>query len=80
MADNFSEKQWKFGEAADHLAISKATLKRLTMIELANGATDIGTVRIGPKQAHTLYTYPDSALRRIHNRILGGYYGRPKLG
>jgi hypothetical protein len=48
------------------------------MIELSEGATDIGTVRIGPK-AHTLYTYTDSALRRIHNRMAGGYYGRPAI-
>jgi hypothetical protein len=56
------------------LGISKPTLKRLTLIELQNGALDIGTMRLGPKQAHVLYVYPESALRRIHNRIMGGYY------
>jgi hypothetical protein len=76
-ADTFDERQWKYRDAADHLAISKGTLKRLTMIELAEGATGIGTLRIGPKKAQTLYTYADSALRRIHNRMTGGYYGRP---
>jgi len=75
--DTFNEKHWKYQEAADHLAISKGTLKRLTMIELSEGAIDIGTVKIGPKKAHTLYTYTDSALRRVHNRMVGGYYGRP---
>ena len=80
MRDTFSEKQWQFGEAAKHLAISKSTLKRLTLKELAEGASDIGTVRNGPKKAHTLYTYPESTLRRIHNRMMGGYYGRPLVG
>jgi hypothetical protein len=75
--DTFNEKQWKYKDAADHLAISKGTLKRLTMMELAEGAPGIGTLRIGPKKAQTLYTYADSALRRIHNRMTGGYYGRP---
>jgi hypothetical protein len=79
-SDTFNEKHWKFGEAACHLGISKTTLKRLTLIELQNGATDIGTMRIGPKQAHVLYVYPESALRRIHNRIMGGYYDQRRRG
>ena len=79
-SDPFNEKHWKFGEAACHLAISKATLKRLTLIEVRNGATDIGTLRIGPKKAHVLYVYPESALRRIHNRIMGGYYDQRRRG
>jgi hypothetical protein len=40
-------------------------------------SSGIGTVRIGPKKAQTLYTYADSALRRTYNRMTGGYYGRP---
>jgi hypothetical protein len=79
-SDTFDEKHWKFGEAASHLGISKTTLKRLTMIELQNGVTDIGTVRIGPKKAHVMYVYPESALRRIHNRIMGGYYDQRRRG
>jgi hypothetical protein len=79
-SDTFNEKHWKFGEAACHLGISKTTLKRLTLMELQNGATDIGTVRIGPKKAHVLYVYPESALRRIHNRIMGGYYDQRRRG
>ena len=79
-SDTFNEKHWAFGEAACHLGISKTTLKRLTLIELQNGATDIGTGRIGPKRAHVLYVYPDSVLRRIHNRIMGGYYDQRRAG
>jgi hypothetical protein len=79
-SDTFNERHWRFGEAACHLGISKTTLKRLTMIELQNGATDIGTVRIGPKRAHVLYVYPESTLRRIHNRIMGGYYDQRRAG
>jgi hypothetical protein len=74
----YAEKHWRFNEAATHLAISKSTLRRLTLIELAEGAVDICHLRIGPKQAHTLYTYSDSALRRIYNRMVGGYYNRPR--
>ena len=74
----FNEKHWGFGEAACHLGVSKTTLKRLTLIELQNGAADIGTLRIAPKKAHALFVYPESALRRIHSRIMGGV--RRKLG
>jgi len=77
--DMFHEKKWKYQEAADHLAISKGTLRRLTMVELAEGATGIGHLRIGPKKAHTLYTYADSALRRIYNRMTGGYYNSREM-
>jgi hypothetical protein len=79
-SDTFNEKQWAFREAASHLGINKTTVKRLTLIELQSGATDIGTVRIGPKRAHVLYVYPESALRRIHNRIMGGYYDQRRAG
>ena len=79
-SDTFNEKHWGVKEAACHLAISKQTLKRLTLIELQNDATDIGTVRIGPKKAHVMYVYPESALRRIHNRIMGGYYDQRRRG
>ena len=78
--DTFNDKHWGFKEAACHLGISKTTLKRLTLIELQNGATDIGTVRIGPKKAHVLYVYPESGLRRVHNRIMGGYYDQRRAG
>jgi hypothetical protein len=75
-SDTFNEKHWQLGD----LGISKTTLKRLTLIELESGATDIGTVRIGPKKAHTLYVYTDSALRRIHNRIMGSHYDQRRAG
>ena len=77
LIDTFDEKQWRFQEAADHLAISKGTLKRLAMKELAKGASGIGNVRIGPKKKQTLWTFADSALRRIHNRMTGGFYNQP---
>lgn len=71
------DKHWKPKAAADHLGISRGTLKRITIIELEDGGTGVGTAKLGPKKAHTLYTYTDTALRRIHNRLMGGYYGRP---
>ena len=66
MADQTTfEKHYRISELARTWNLGRETVRRLVM-------DDPGVVRIrmGRKKAHTVYSVPESAARRIHTRLL----------
>jgi hypothetical protein len=59
------EKHYRVGELARMWGLGRETVRRLVK-------DDVGVVKIrmGRKKAHTIYSVPESAARRIHTRLL----------
>lgn len=59
------EKHYRIGDLARMWGLGRETVRKLVK-------DDIGVVKIrmGRKKAHTIYTVPESAARRIHARLL----------
>ena len=48
-------------------------LGRETVRKLVKDDPGVIKIRMGRKHAHTVYSVPESAARRIHTRLLMGY-------
>jgi len=59
------EKHYRIGELARIWGLGRETVRRLVK-------DDPGVIKIcmGRKKAHTFYSVPESAARRIHTRLL----------
>ncbi len=59
------EKHYRVGELAELWSLGRETVRKLVK-------DDPGVIRIrqGRKKAHTTYSVPESAARRIHTRLL----------
>ena len=59
------EKHYRIGDLARMWGLGRETVRKLVK-------DDVGVVKIrmGRKKAHTIYTVPESAARRIHTRLL----------
>ena len=59
------EKHYRIGDLAETWGIGRETVRKLVK-------DDPGVIRIrmGRKKAHTFYSVPESAARRIHTRLL----------
>ena len=64
-ADTPFEKHYRIGDLARMWGLGRETVRKLVK-------DDIGVVKIrmGRKKAHTIYSVPESAARRIHTRLL----------
>lgn len=64
-SDSAMEKHYRIGELAILWKLGRETVRKLVM-------EDPGVIRVqlGKKKAHTLYSVPESAARRIHTRLL----------
>jgi len=59
------EKHYRIGELAQLWGLGRETVRKLVKNE-----PDVIKIRMGRKKAHTVYSVPESAARRIHTRLL----------
>lgn len=59
------EKHYRIGELATLWGLGRETIRRLVKDD-----PGVVKIRMGRKKAHTLYSIPESAARRIHTRLL----------
>ena len=52
-------------------------LGRETVRKLIKDDPGVIKIRLGRKKAHTVYSVPESAVRRIHTRLLNAGHGNP---
>jgi hypothetical protein len=70
MQDTFDEMHFSLKEFAQRYKMSEDTARRLVKDE-----PGVVKIKIGRKQARTLYSIPESVARRIYNRFVGGCAG-----
>ena len=65
LADDTFEKHYRIGDLARMWGLGRETVRKLVQ-------DDPGVIRIrkGRKKAHTVYSIPESAARRIHTHLL----------
>jgi hypothetical protein len=61
------ERHYRVGELARLWGLGRETVRRLVQND-----PDVIKIRMGRKKAHTTYSVPESAARRIHTRLLNG--------
>jgi len=59
------EKHYRIGELARMWGLGRETVRKLVKDD-----SGVVKVRMGRKKAHTIYSVPESAARRIHTRLL----------
>jgi hypothetical protein len=59
------EKHYRIGELARIWGLGRETVRKLIKDD-----PGVIKIRMGRKKAHTVYTVPESAARRIHTRLL----------
>jgi hypothetical protein len=59
------EPHFRIGELARMWALGRETVRKLVKDE-----PDVIKIRLGRKKAHTIYSVPESAARRIHTRLM----------
>jgi hypothetical protein len=66
--DSFAEKHYRVSDLAKLLGLGRETVRKLVKDD-----PGVIKIRMGRKRAHTVYSVPESAARRIHTRLLIGY-------
>jgi len=61
---NAFEKHYRIAELARLCGLGRETVRKLVKDE-----PDVIKIRMGRKKAHTSYSVPESAARRIHTRL-----------
>ena len=59
------EKHYRVGELAALWRVGRETVRKLVMQD-----PGVVKIRLGRKKAHTTYSVPESAARRIHARLI----------
>ena len=59
------EKHYRIGELARLWGLGRETVRKLVKDD-----PGVIKIRLGRKKAHTIYSVPESAARRIHTRLL----------
>lgn len=59
------EKHYRIGELARMWGLGRETVRKLVKDDAG-----VIKIRMGRKKAHTIYSVPESAARRIHTRLL----------
>ena len=59
------EKHYRVGELARMWGLGRETIRKLVKDD-----PGVVKIRMGRKKAHTIYSVPESAARRIHTRLL----------
>jgi hypothetical protein len=65
--DTSFEKHYRLGELARMWGLGRETVRKLVKDD-----PGVIKIRMGFKKAHTVYSVPESAARRIHTRLLNG--------
>jgi hypothetical protein len=65
MVDNTFEKHYRIGDLSRMWGLGRETVRKLVKDDLG-----VIKIRMGRKKAHTVYSIPESAARRIHTRLL----------
>jgi hypothetical protein len=60
-----SERHNRISELAELWGLGRETIRQMVKDE-----PDVLKIRLGRKKAHTTYSVPESAARRIHTRLL----------
>jgi hypothetical protein len=60
------ERHYRIGDLARLWGLGRETVRKLVKDDPA-----VVKVRLGRKKAHTIYSVPESAARRIHTRLVG---------
>jgi hypothetical protein len=63
--DSTFEKHYRVGELARIWGVGRETVRRLVKDD-----PGVLKIRMGRKKAHTFYSVPEAAARRIHTRLL----------
>jgi hypothetical protein len=61
------EKHYRVGDLARLWSLGRETVRKLVKDD-----PGVVKIRMGRKKAHTIYSVPESAARRIHTRLLNG--------
>ena len=61
------EKHYRVGDLAQMWGLGRETIRKLIKDD-----PGVIKIRMGRKKAHTIYSIPESAANRIHNRLLNG--------
>jgi hypothetical protein len=61
------EKHYRVGELAALWGLGRETVRKLVKDE-----PDVLKIQFGRKRSHTTYSIPQSAVERIHTRLLNG--------
>jgi hypothetical protein len=61
------EKHYRVGDLAQMWGLGRETVRKLIKDD-----PGVIKIRMGRKKAHTIYSIPESAANRIHNRLLYG--------
>lgn len=68
LVDNATfEKHYRIGELARLWCLGRETVRKLVKDD-----PGVVKIRLGRKRAHTVYSVPESAARRIHTRLIMG--------
>lgn len=70
LASGAFERHYRIGELARIWGLGRETVRKLVKDE-----PDVMKVRMGCKKAHTIYSVPESAARRIHARLAHPLFG-----
>lgn len=65
IVDNTFEKHYRIGELSRMWGLGRETVRKLVKDD-----PGVIKIRMGRKKAHTVYSIPESAARRIHTRLL----------
>jgi hypothetical protein len=65
LIDNTFEKHYRIGDLARLWGLGRETVRKLVKDD-----PGVIKIRMGRKKAHTVYSIPESAARRIHTRPL----------
>ena len=66
------ERHYRIGDLARLWSLGRETVRKLVKDD-----PGVIKIRMGRKKAHTIYSIPESAARRIHTRLLNAAQGRP---
>ena len=72
LMDNTFEKHYRIGDLSRMWGLGRETVRKLVKDD-----PGVIKIRMGRKKAHTIYSIPESAARRIHTRLLNVALGRP---
>jgi hypothetical protein len=65
--DSFAEKHYRVSDLAKLWGLGRETVRKLVKDD-----PGVIKIRMGRKRAHTVYSVPESAVRRIHTRLQMG--------
>jgi hypothetical protein len=66
------ERHYRIGDLSRLWGLGRETVRKLIKDD-----PGVIKIRLGQRKAHTIYSVPESAVRRIHTRLLNAGHGNP---